>query len=101
MKRTFLLIACLGALTVAACTSDSSLPTPSGKGSIRALNAILASPDIGFLIEERSLGSLGYNQSTTQTRFDDFEYNFNFEVFLPGSLDRDRVATFAHKLEAD
>jgi hypothetical protein len=101
MKRTFLLIACLGALTVAACTSDSSLPTPSGKGSIRALNAILASPDIGFLIEERSLGLLGYNQSTTQTRFDDFEYNFNFEVFLPGSLDRDRVATFAHKLEAD
>jgi hypothetical protein len=101
MKRTLLLIACLGALTVAACTSDSSLPTPSGKGSIRALNAILASPDIGFLIEERSLGLLGYNQSTTQTRFDDFEYNFNFEVFLPGSLDRDRVATFAHKLEAD
>ena len=101
MKRTFLLIACLGALTVAACTSDSSLPTPTGKGSIRALNAILASPDIGFLIEERSLGSLGYNQSTTQTRFDDFEYNFNFEVFLPGALERDRVATFAHKLEAD
>jgi hypothetical protein len=101
MKRTFLLIACLGALTVAACTSDSSLPTPSGKGSIRALNAILASPDIGFLIEERSLGSLGYNQSTTQTRFDDFEYNFNFEVFLPGASERDRVATLAHKLEAD
>lgn len=101
MKRTFLLIACLGALILTACTSDSSLPTPSGKGSIRALNAIPASPDTRFLIEERLLGSLGYNQSTTQTRFDDFEYNFNFEVFLPGASNPDRVATFAHKLEAD
>ena len=94
-------MACLGALILTACTSDSSLPTPSGKGSIRALNAIPASPDIGFLIEERLLGTLGYNQSTAQNRFDDFEYNFNFELSLPGALGRDRVATLAHKLEAD
>jgi hypothetical protein len=101
MKRTFLLMACLSALILTACTNDSSLPTPSGKGSIRALNAIPASPNIRFLIEERALGSLGYNQSTTQTRFDDFEYNFNFEVILPGASNSDRVATFTHKLEAD
>ena len=100
MKRTFLLIACLGALILTACTSESGLPTPSGKGSIRALNAIPASPDIRFLIEERLVGSLGYNQSTSQNSFDDFQYNFNFELFLPGFLQAQRVLTFPHKLEA-
>jgi hypothetical protein len=101
MKRTFLLIACLSALIVTACTSESALPTPSGKGSIRALNAIPASPDIRFLIEERLIGTLGYNQSTSQNSFDDFEYNFNFELFLPGFLQSERVLTYTHKLEAN
>ena len=101
MKRIFLLIACLSALIVTACTSESALPTPSGKGSIRALNAIPASPDIRVLIEERLLGSLGYNQSTAQNRFDDFEYNFNFELLLPGFFQSERILTYAHKLEAN
>ena len=101
MKRIFLLIACLSALIVTACTSESALPTPSGKGSIRALNAIPASPDIRVLIEERLIGTLGYNQSTAQNRFDDFEYNFNFELFLPGFLQAERVLTYPHKLEAN
>ena len=100
MKRIFLLIACLSALIVTACTSESALPTPSGKGSIRAFNAIPASPDIRFLIEERLVGTLGYNQSTSQNSFDDFEYNFNFELFLPGFLRPERVLTYPHKLEA-
>jgi hypothetical protein len=100
MKRTFLLIACLSALIVSACTSESALPTPSGKGSIRALNAIPASPEFRFLIEERLVGTLGYNQSTSQNSFDDFEYNFNFELFLPGLLQPERILTYTHKLEA-
>ena len=100
MKRIFLLIACLSALSVTACTSESALPTPSGKGSIRAFNAIPASPDIRFLIEERLVGTIGYNQSTSPNRFDDFEYNFNFELFLPGFLRPERVLTYPHKLEA-
>ena len=99
MKRTFLLIACLSAFIVTACTSESGLPTPSGKGSIRTLNAIPASPDIRFLIEERLLGTLGYNQATSQSSFDDFEYNFNFELFLPGFTQPDRILTYAHKLD--
>ena len=100
MKRTFLLLACLSALIATGCTGESALPTPSGKGSIRALNAIPASPDIRFLIEERLLDAVGYNQSTSQNSFDDFEYNFNFELFLPGFLQPDRVLTYPHKLEA-
>ena len=100
MKRTFLLIACLSALIVSACTGETSLPTPSGKGSIRALNAIPASPEIRFLIEERLVGSLGYNQSTSQNIFDDFEYNFNFELLLPGFFQPERILTYVHKLEA-
>jgi len=101
MKRTSILLACLGALIVMGCTSDSSLPTATGQGTIRALNAIPESPGILVLIEERAMGTLSYQQSTSQNRWDDIEYNFNFEVFLPGSLEPDRVLTYPHKLEAD
>ena len=48
MKRLVLVFALLA--VVAACTSDSNLPNPTGKGTIRALNAIIGSPDIAFRI---------------------------------------------------
>ena len=99
MKRTFVLIACLCTLVVAGCTSDSKLPSATGKGSIRALNTIPASPDIRFLIEERLLGAISYQRSTAYARYDDFEYNFNFELFLPGYAEPDRILTITHKLE--
>jgi hypothetical protein len=101
MKRTFLLLACLGALSLAACTGDSALPNPTGKGAIRAINAIPGSPDISFLIEERTLASIGYSQSSTPTKYDDFEYNFNFEIKVAGESERRRVATEALKVETD
>ena len=99
MKRTFVLIACLCTLVVAGCTSESKLPNPTGKGSIRAFNAIPGSPDIRFLIEERTLDVIGYQDSTSSVRYDDFEYNFNFELFLPGEIEPDRVLTLSHKIE--
>jgi hypothetical protein len=101
MKRPFLLLACLGALSLAACTGDSALPSPTGKGAIRAINAIKGSPDISFLIEERGLASMGYSQSSTPTNYDDFEYNFNFNVRVAGEAEPRRVATEALKVEAD
>lgn len=101
MKRTFALIACLGALFLAACTSESSLPNPTGKGAVRAINAIPGSPEIRFLIEERQLSGISYKQSSVPARYDDFEYNFNFDLFLPGNTTTTRVATLLHTVEAN
>ena len=101
MKRIFLLLACASALLSAACTSDSQLPNPTGKGWIRAINAIPGSPEIGFLIEEFSLGGVSYKGSTAPTDFDDFSYNFGFQIFNPGDDAFTRVATETVKVDAD
>ena len=84
MKRTSTFLACTAALVLAACTSDSQLPSPTGKGGVRGINAIPGSPVVTFRIEERSLGNLNYKNSSTPTLYDDFEYNFNFDIINPG-----------------
>ncbi len=99
MKR--ILLPLLIAFTVAACSSESSLPNPTGKGTLRAINAISTSPDIFFLIEERSLGGVAYKNLTTPVPFDDFDYVFNFEVALAGDVQPSRVASRSLKVEAD
>ena len=38
MNRTFSFLVCAGALILAGCTSDSKLPNPSGKGTVRAIH---------------------------------------------------------------
>ncbi len=101
MKRTLLLLMCVSTLVLGACTSDSSLPTPTGKGNIRAINAIKGSPEVGFLIEERSLGGVRYKTSTSPTQYDDFSYNFNFEILYPGDTSLTRVATETLQVVAD
>ena len=104
MKRTLLLLMCVSTLLLGACTSESSLPTPTGKGTIRAINAIKGSPEIYFLIEERSVlaqGGVRYKTSTPPQPYDDFSYNFNFEIIYPGDTSRTRVATETLQVEAD
>ena len=101
MKRILTLCACFSALVLGACTSDSQLPDPTGKGSIRAVNAIPGAPAVRFLIEERVLSGPRYTQSSASENFDDFEYNFNFEVQLPGETGPTRVATEPYKIERD
>ena len=101
MKRILVLIACCGALALGACTSESKLPNPTGKGSIRAVNAMPGSPDVRFLIEERLLNTVSYKQTTAPVDYDDFEYNFNFDVLLPGEPESTRVATETVKIEKD
>jgi len=101
MKRTFLLLACFSALLLAACTSDSQLPSPTGKGAIRAINAIPGAPEIGFLIEEFPLGGVVYKASTGPVEYDDFSYDFNFEIVNPGDDEFTRVATETLQVEAD
>ncbi len=79
-------------LLATACSSGSNLPEATGKGSIRAINAVPASPEIAFLIEERALGSAAYQNGTTFARYDDLSYTFNFEVFYAGEDSRRRIA---------
>lgn len=90
MKRTF---ACLAILVLAACGNESDLPSPSGEASIRAINAIPTSGEISFLIEERSIGTAGYQDITASTQWDDLEYTFNFDVFYAGESSLRRIAS--------
>jgi hypothetical protein len=101
MKRTLVILACAGTLLMGACTSDSSLPTPTGKGAVRAINAISGSPEVGFLIEERTLDGVRYKNSSSPAEYDDFSYNFNFEIAYPGDTSFTRVATQELKVDAD
>jgi len=99
MKRLLLVVALLAA--VASCTSDSALPTPTGKGTIRAINAIVGSPGISFRIEEQFLGSVDYKGATGSNSYDDFNYNFNFDTLFLGDLTATRIATFNLKIDAN
>ena len=100
MKRTFTVLACVSALILAACTGDSQLPTPTGKGGVRAINAIPGSPFIEFRIEERSLTGLTYKSSSTPVLYDNFAYNFNFDIDEPGAAEQRRIATVPLQVEA-
>ena len=101
MKRIFLLIACISASLLSACGGDSNFPTPTGEGDVRMINAIPGSPNIFFLIEERVLSEVEYQLSSNPESYDDFEYNFNFDIRYPGELGLTRVATEPFKVEAD
>ena len=99
MRRLTGLIAFLALL--AACTGDSNRPVPTGKGTVRAINAIPTAPDIGFFIEERNLGPLRYQEGSQAQRWDDFDYIFNFEVFFGGATTSTRFASQPLKVDAD
>ena len=98
MRRVFLLLTCLTAFALGACTADSNLPTATGKGSIRAINAIKTSPTFGFFIEERPIASVSFKGTTGVARYDDLEYTFNFEVVLAGDFAATRVASRSLKV---
>ena len=98
MKRTSTFLACAAALVLAACTSDSQLPSPTGKGGVRGINAIPGSPVVTFRIEERSLGNLNYKNTSTPALYDDFEYNFNFDIINPSENEAQRIASVTQKV---
>ncbi len=78
---------------IGACGSESSLPVATGEGSIRMINAIPTSPEIGFLIEERALDGVAYKTSSSPGRWDDLEYTFNFEISRPFEGETTRIAS--------
>jgi hypothetical protein len=87
------LLAIFAITIVAGCGSDSALPVATGKGSIRMINAIPTSPEIGFLIEERVLDGVAYKSNSTPQDWDDLTYTFNFEINRPLQPESERIAS--------
>ena len=101
MKRYVILAICMAAVILGACAKESSLPKATGEGAIRALNAIPASPEIVFLIEERLIGSAATKSVTDTSIYDDLAYTFNFQTLLAGDSTTTRVASQFLDVEAD
>jgi hypothetical protein len=101
MKRFSFFISCITLVALVGCSQETSLPNPTGKGSIRAINAIPTSPGITFLIDERLLGDVQYKASSNTQRYDDFSYVFNFEALFPEQILRTRIASQPLDVVAD
>jgi len=93
MKQTGLLLALATGLLLGACGGGSQLPVATGKASITAINAIHGSPEMNFLIEERTIGQIRYQDTTALASYDDLDYIFNFEVFFAGDRVLTRIAS--------
>jgi hypothetical protein len=93
IRRLKLLAAIVFVVTAASGCAESTRETASGKGQIRGINSIVTAPDVAFLIEERALASLSFKENSGFNSYDDLSYNFNFDVLLPGDLERTRLAT--------
>ncbi|MEL7187055.1 MAG: DUF4397 domain-containing protein [Pseudomonadota bacterium] len=91
MTQLRIFLPLLAALLISACGGESALPNPTGKASVRAINAIKASSTVDFRIEERSIGAIEYREISTGDRFDDFTYTFNFDLFFPGDAEPTRL----------
>ncbi len=98
MKKLLLVFALLA---ITACTGESSLPVPTGKGTVRTINAIIASPIVVYRIEERILGTVAYKDTSLGVRYDDIEYTFNFDAQFVGEAEQTRIASQLQKIDAN
>lgn len=98
VTRTFAAILLVGALS--ACP-DSNNETVTGKGSVRGIHAIPELGTVSFLIEETVLSDLNYKEASGTSEYDDLNYNFNFDILLPGEIDSTRLATSNLTVDAE
>jgi hypothetical protein len=101
MKRYALLATLVATALLGACAKESGLPQATGKGTVRALNAIPTSPRLALRIEERAVGDVPYKSVTAPAQYDDLDYVFNVEVALAGDTTPTRVASQALDVTAD
>ncbi|MAD92139.1 MAG: hypothetical protein CMQ54_05380 [Gammaproteobacteria bacterium] len=87
MKHTFAILIIINTLVLGACgeSDDGTFVNPTGKGTIRMINAIKAAPDINLLIERKILAGANFRSSTNLYEYDDLDYQFNFEVRYAGN----------------
>lgn len=93
MKRYLVTALLAAAIAAGGCAKESDLPNPTGKGTVRALNAIPTSPDISFLIEERLISQVSFKAPSSASSWDDLDYTFNFRVLFPGDGQATQVAS--------
>jgi hypothetical protein len=93
MKRIAILPMLALILITAACGGDSNLPEATGKAAVRAINAVKTAPDLAFRIEERTIGDIGYQNSSRLVEYDDLDYTFNFDVRYTGDDLPTRIAS--------
>ncbi|MEN7342040.1 MAG: DUF4397 domain-containing protein [Pseudomonadota bacterium] len=84
-----ILAATLGLL--GACTDVQD--APEGRGNIRAVHALSALGEVGFLIEERVLANASYQTVTPFSTYDSLQYDFNFDFNSGLTGERARLAT--------
>jgi len=82
----------LTVLTLFGC-SDTQRLEATGKSSVRGINALVDSPDLNFLIEERSIDSVPFKSVAGFNEYDDLTYIFNFDIFLPGDTTATRLGS--------
>ncbi len=93
IRRLIVLVATIAVVTAVSGCVESSLPQATGEGNIRGINSIVTSPDVFFLIEERSLGEVAFKETSGFSPFDDLSYLFNFDVLLPGTINPTRLTS--------
>ncbi len=93
MSRRDLLLALACAIVMGGCAGETGRPQATGKGAVRAINAIETAPGIVYLIEERTIGTINFKSASAANEWDDLEYTFNFEVTLAGNSTRTRIAS--------
>ena len=80
-------------LFVGGCSDSNNDQTVTGKGSIRAIHAVGDISNVSFLIEETVLAVLDYKEASGISEYDDLEYTFRFEVWLPDDTEATVLAT--------
>ena len=86
-------------LFLGAC-AESALPTATGKGEIRGINAISSSPPLSFKIEERTIGQVTFKGQTSNV-YDNLNYTFNFDLPGFGDDEERRLGSAQFDLTAD
>jgi hypothetical protein len=77
---------------LSACSSSND-GTVTGDGSVRGIHAIPELGTVTFLIEETELGTLNYKDASGTAEYDNLNYDFSFDVLLPGDSEATRLAT--------
>ena len=93
MRKAFFLLSCLAVVVFSGCHGESNFPEATGKGRIRAINAIKTSPSMVFLIEERRIDTVAFKGTSRIASQDDLDYIFNVEARLAGDIANTRVAS--------
>lgn len=93
MRHVSYCAAMIAGMALIGCSPETSRPEVSGKGTVRAINAIPGSPQILFRIEERQISGVDYKGVSATQQWDDLEYTFNFDVTLSQDSAPTRVAS--------